>query len=228
MKKSITLSSDISLVRQCYEQLQQEIIQGILKPNEKLTIEPIKQRLGIGQNPIREALCMLVTSGLVEMEENKGFRVVAISETDIRDVYEIFTLIENSALELAIQHGDSDWEANIVAQLYKLSLVEKVTNPESYAIWAKQNHDFHIALIQGCNSPVLLDIRQKLYQKFDRYRYIAYRLRNNQLEINHQEHQALANAVLARDIKKAKNLMSHHINDAIEDVIQELKKYNVI
>ncbi len=227
MKRSVEFTLDSTFAQQCYEQLQLEIVQGILKPGEKLKVEPIKNRFGIGQSPVREALSRLAAFGLVEVEDNKGFRVAEISELDIRDTYAVFTEIETLALVWAIEHGDEEWETNIVAQLYRLSTVELSTSPVSPSFWAQRNYDFHVALISGCKSATLLEIRRHLYMKFDRYCQMSYRLSDYSSHGNHQAHKELADAVLKRDIVKAKALLFEHINSPLEDIIKEFKQHEL-
>lgn len=228
MKRSIKLNPENNLSQQCFQQLQMEIIQGILKPGEKLKVEPIKQRFGIGQSPVREALSKLSAFGLVEVEENKGFRVAPVSLADIYDTYATFTAIENMALALAIKHGDNEWEAQIIAQLHKLSSIELTKKPVSKAAWIEQNYNFHLALISGCKSPMLLEIRRHLYMKFDRYCQMSYQLSQYKLHDNHQAHQELARAVLQRNSKEAKKLMTEHINGSLEDIIKEFQKHDLL
>lgn len=217
-----------TLAQQCYDQLQEEIINGVLKPGEKLKVEPIKQRMSIGQSPIREALSRLAASGLVDMEDNKGFRVARISESDIRDIYATFTVIENLALAQAIERGDDAWEAGVVAALHQLALVEKQKTIVSYEVWAERNYAFHVALINGCNSPMLMNIRRDLYRKFDRYCRMAYNVTREELSVNHKEHKKLAEAALQRDVHKAQELMTYHLNGAREAVIETLKESNIL
>lgn len=228
MKRSVEFSLESTLAQQCFQQLQTEIIQGILKPGEKLKVEPIKQRFGIGQSPVREALSRLSAFGLVEVEENKGFRVAPVSLADIYDTYHVFTTIETTALAWAIKHGDDEWEAQIVAQLHKLSNIELAEKPLSSAVWIEQNYNFHLALISGCKSPTLLEIRHHLYMKFDRYCQMSYHLSKHQLHSNNQAHQELARAVLQRDSKEAKKLMTEHINGPLEDVVKEFQKHDLL
>jgi len=228
MKQTIKFSSESTLAWQCFEQLQNEIINGTLKPGEKLKIGPIKNRFSIGQSPVREALSRLASCGLVEIENNKGFRVSTISEADIRDTYHIFTLIENMALAMAIERGDDTWESSIVATLHSLGLIETSTTTHSYNVWALRNYNFHIALIAACGSPSLLHMRHYIYMKFDRYCKIAYQLDGHPLFLNHNEHIQLAQAVLARETSHAQALMTYHINGAIEAVITNMKENNLI
>lgn len=215
--------SNATLAQQCYEQIQHDIISGSLKPGEKLKVSLIKNRLSIGQSPIREALSRLVSFGLVETEDNKGFRVAEISETEIYDIYNIFTKMENMALAMAITKGDDAWEASIVYHLHKLALIENSKKISSCDIWTERNYNFHVALISGCQSPILLDIRHKLYLKFDRYCRISYQFRKNELSVNHKDHKELAQAVLGRNIEKSQSLMASHLNGALNQVIKTLK-----
>jgi len=228
MKRSVEFSLESTLAQQCFQQLQTEIIQGILKPGEKLKVEPIKQRFGIGQSPVREALSKLSAFGLVAVEENKGFRVAPVSLADIFDTYETFTAIENMALALAIKRGDDEWEAQIVAQLHKLSNIELAEKQVSLSVWVEQNYNFHLSLISGCKSLTLLEVRHHLYMKFDRYCQMSYQLLKHQLHSNNQAHQELARAVLQRDSKETKKLMTEHINGPLEDVIKEFQKHDLL
>lgn len=227
-KTLITTEKDNTLALQCYEQLQEDIINGTFAPGQKLKIELLKQRLDVGQSPIREALSRLVASGLVETQDNKGFRVAQVSEENIRDIYRTFFQIELLALNQAMELGDDAWEASVAAALHHLALVETRQEPVSYQVWSQRNYAFHVALISGCNSPLLLQIRANVYHRFDRYCRIAFNLSNMQLHLNHDEHKKLADAVLERNVKKVHELLEYHIFGALEDVIATLQKNNLL
>jgi len=219
---------DSTLVQQCYDQLHQEIMSGAVLPGAKLKVQPLMARFNMGQGPVREALSRLTATGLVEASENKGFRVMRMSETDVRDTYAIFTYIENLALELAIKHGDAAWEGSVVAALHLLSLVEGDEANDPYEVWAKRNYDFHVALIAGCNSPTLLDMRRRLYMKFDRYCRMAFNATNKNLPANHEEHRKMAGAVLSRNVALTREINTYHINANREMIIAKLKECNLI
>lgn len=216
-------NAEISLAQICFEQLENDIIQGVLKPGEKLKVEPLKERFDVGQSPIREALSKLSGLGLVESEENRGFRVTSVSEADIRDCFAVMTIIENICLAWSMQQGDDDLKANIVAQLYKLSLVEQDGAIRSYQSWVERNYEFHLALIAGCKSPLLLELRRFVYSRFDRYCRISYRLLKNKFHSNYEHHEKLAQAVLARDVALSEKLMTEHINGSLESIIEIFK-----
>lgn len=225
MKK---LESLTNLSGKCYQEIQNHILDGILAPGEKLTIEKLKTRYAVGHTPIREALSRLVDSHLVELQENRGFYVTAVSEADVRDIYATFTAIENLALKKAIELGDDAWGGAISAALYELALVEKNGKNVEYSVWRERNYAFHLALIAGCNSPCLLAMRNTLYKRFDRYCRMSFYLENTDLKVNHEEHALLAQAVLNRDSTTAVQLMAKHLNDPLEDIIRTLKNKKIV
>lgn len=220
-------SPEVNKANQCYDEIQEHIINGTFEPGKKLKVEELKQQLDSGASPIREALSRLVTSGLVTAHDNKGFYVAEMSENDIRDLYHTFLHIELLALSEAIKNGDDAWKTAIVGTLYNLGLIENNPEPTSYRIWSERNYAFHVALISGCNSPTLLDIRASIYRRFDRYCRVSFNLSNTVLQVNHEEHKNLADAVLNRDLATTTQLITHHILGALEDVITTLKKNNI-
>jgi len=224
-----TTRTETNLVNQCYEQIQDNIIDGTFTPGKKLKVKELKLLLKTGHSPIREALSRLATSGLVEAHDNKGFRVTKISESDIRDIYHTFLHIELLALTQAMKLGDDSWKASIVAALYSLSLIEndETLTTIPYQIWYDRNYAFHVALISGCNSPTLLRIRSDLYLRFDRYCRMSFTIAKLVIKTNHEEHKKLAQAALDRDHHTAHKLMTHHLLGSLEDVVKLFKKNNL-
>ncbi len=217
-------ASHETLVNYCYRNLRDKIIHGEFAPGEKLQIAKLKTRLNAGPTPIREALARLNSSGLIYSEENKGFWVKDVSESEIRDIYSTFNKIEILALSQAIDLGDSSWAAAIVAALYKLGIVEKGNPPIDPQLWLEQNYEFHSSLVIGCNSPCLMKIRENLYRLFDRYCYLSFLINKNSLVLNHKDHCDLAAAVIARDKETSCKLLTLHLENSLEQVIERLKK----
>ncbi len=151
-----------------------------------------------------------------------------MSEPDIRDIYNVYFNIEMLALEQAIKLGDDTWEANIAGALHKLAIIENKTEPVLYADWSQRNYAFHVALITGCNSPLLLELRADVFRRFDRYCRVAFNLSQQTLHLNHEEHKKMAEAVMQRNLPEARELMHYHIFGALEGVIETLKKNKLL
>lgn len=221
-------TSNQNLASICFNHIKNDIIQAVLKPNQKLKVAYFQEKYSTAQSAIREALSRLVTCGLVEAVDNKGFRVASISINDINDVYQTFTQIEILALMQAIDKGNQAWHASIVAALYELEQIETKTSKIEFATWSLYNSKFHKALISGCNSPLLLTIRNDIYNRFDRYCNIAFSLAKKDLSINHAEHRELAQAVISGNKEKTEKIITHHINGPLNEVISILQKNNSI
>ena len=107
-------------------QLRSDIIACRLMPNERLRVEALRERYGMGTSPIREALMRLEAEGLVELEQNKGFRVSEVSRENLLDLMHTRIEIENIALRWSIEKGDVEWEANLLSAFHRLSRQSKI------------------------------------------------------------------------------------------------------
>ena len=213
-----------TLAEYSYKTLKDAIINGTYLPGEKLRIETLKAHLKIGPTPIREALSRLVSTGLIEMESNRGFYVRKVSEDEVKDIYDTFLKIELLALTEAMKKGDAAWEANILATLHKLSAVEKSSASIDTTLWLQLNYEFHCALITGCNSPSLLNIREGIYQLFDRYCHLSLLNNEESLRLNHEQHEEIAKAVITRNEAKACQLITKHLEYSLKQVLKKLAK----
>lgn len=213
-----------NLADYCYKHIKEAIIRGELAPGEKLQVAKLKKRLNSGPTPIREALSRLTSSGLIIAESNRGFYVKNISEEEIRDIYATFLKIELMAINLAMELGDTAWEANIVASLHRLSAVENAPPPVDLVLWLEKNYEFHLSLIAGCRSPSLLKVREDLYQLFDRYCHLSLLLNQNLSALNNKDHRDMAKAVIDRDKEKACQLMTSHLENSLTQVLSSLKQ----
>jgi GntR family carbon starvation induced transcriptional regulator len=213
-----------TFVEFCYKSLKEGIIRGEFAPGEKLRIAKLKSQLNVGPTPIREALCRLTATGLVIAEANRGFYVKQVTENEIKDVYSTFTKIELLALDQAIDLGDITWEANIIASLHRLSVLEKTPSSIDTNQWLALNYDFHYSLVVACNSPCLLKIREDIYQLFDRYCHLSLLINPGFLPLNNKDHCEIATAVIARDKMKACQLTLLHLENSLEQVLKKLNK----
>lgn len=202
-----------NLTARAFKQLRADILACRLPPGEKLVISDLVAAMGVSLGAVREALSRLTSEGLVVSETNKGYRVAPITKADLEDLTRVRILIEVQCLENAIDHGDLKWESGIVATLFELSrtsLTDPAQPDRMKEDWAAVHARFHEALVAGCTSPWLLRIRDTLYSQSERYRSVSVPLDRMNRDI-HAEHQAIADAALARDKAKASAAMRRHL-----------------
>ncbi len=191
-------------------QLRQEIITGALEPSQKLRVAELSSRYNAAGTTVREALSRLVSEGLVTREENRGFRVAPASLADLSDLTRTRQILEREAFRLSMERGDANWEAEIVGQFHRLSVV--TPGPANFLEWEVPHRAFHHALLSACGNGMLLNLTDHLYDLGQRYRAIMldFDPRGGRHLIS--EHRALKDVALARNADKGANLLSAHLD----------------
>jgi GntR family carbon starvation induced transcriptional regulator len=203
-----------SLTSRAYVSLRTDIIEGTLGPGTKLKVEELRKRYGVGASPVREALSLLTSDGLIDRIDQRGFRVADVTNEGFADILKARCWLEELALRESIKHGDSEWEETVVLAFYRLSREPRsigdsktfVTNPE----WDNLHQAFHHQLLAACGSPILLEFCNRLYDQNARYRNFAsstsYPRRDTRLE-----HEKIMQATVDRDADlAAERLISHY------------------
>lgn len=213
------------------ENLRQDIVCGIFSPSEKLQMDQLKERYGVGYSPLREALSRLVSNGLVEVKEQCGFAVTPLSLTELYDLYHVRAQIDWMALELAIKCGDDEWEAEILSSWhrYKKYLQALLDGKVDSSAWGVNQKQFRDSLVSACNSPWLLRIRAMLYDQAERYRMICLRENGKQKQFISgliKENNKLVDALLSKNYKQAEKLMHDGWNKTIDMIAKHLKQNN--
>ena len=232
----------MTLTEQAYEIIRQDIINGNLAPTTPLRLDKLKARYGIGHSPLREALSRLQSERLVEAAPLKGFTVAPLSLDLMWDAIETRILIETRALRLSIKNGGDDWETNIVSALHALTLQTgrlrdaNDPKPSDFKTLEERHWAFHQSLLAACRSGWLLELSERLYAATERYRYPFHEAitGSSSAPDPQDEHQALADAVIDRDVDRSVALLDSHLRimgEQIEllmadgvDIIADLSK----
>lgn len=200
-----------SLTAEAYRLLRWDILAGRLKPGEKLKLDVLRDRYGGGATPLREALSQLSAEGLVDRQENRGFRVKPASAADFRNLLEARCIVEAAAVRLAIANGSEAWEDTLVVAESRLARLDRpVLNDDIAHEWESAHRRFHMALIDAAANPHLLEMCGRLYDRAIRYRALATTRAYPARDIE-TEHKAIVAAALDRDADRAvESLLSHY------------------
>lgn len=221
---STASSSEPTLASTVVDRLRAEIVHGSFAPGEKLRLEHIAERYGVGRTPLREACCRLAAEGLVSIIDQRGFRVSPISRADLLDLTRTRQQLESLALRASITRGDHAWEAGVTAALARLQSLSRPARrraPSFDREWEAEHGRFHAALLGACDSPWLLRFHSLLFGQSERYRRLslAPAARGAPQRDITGEHEALARAALARDVERACALLVEHIARTTERVL---------
>jgi DNA-binding GntR family transcriptional regulator len=202
-----------SVTAQVYSRARADILTGVLEPGQKLKIDELRQSYGSGSSPIREALSLLTSDGLVERVDQRGFRVALVSAEAFDELLTTRCWLEERALTESIARGDKDWEERVVLAEYHLSRRERSISKNAFIAnqdWERRHKDFHMALISASGSSILLNFCNQLYDQNVRYRHVAGKVAYPKRNIK-KEHQAIMQAALDRDAASAvAGLVEHY------------------
>lgn len=216
-----------TLASSVYDLMRQDILKGDLPPGEKLRVEYLRDRYGVGASPIREALNRLSVDGVVMRVDQKGFRVAEVSVAELDELIKTRCWLEETAIRESIAAGDDAWEERLVLAFHRLSKTPRSADEVTYAInpdWEVLHRAFHLALIGACGSRWLMSYCEQLNDLADRYRQLAVRVtypRRNELD----EHKAIMDAAVARDADKAVEVLMDHYRrtaDIIRDSVDQI------
>lgn len=216
--------ADRTLTASALSRIRADILACRLMPNERLRFEALRTRYGMGVSPLREALMRLEAEGLVQLEQNKGFRVAEVSRENLLDLMQTRIEIETIALRWSLEKGGVEWEANLLGAFHRLSRQTKIDPAEPDTIndaWSRDHAAFHAALVSACGSQTLMSIRERLFEQAERYVSLSI-MANAPLRDDVSEHRQLMRAALNRDTDKAIELNRLHISRTLDKVAASL------
>jgi GntR family transcriptional regulator, carbon starvation induced regulator len=221
---SVKRVADQTLTASALSRMRSDIIACRLMPDQRLRFEALRERYGMGVSPLREALMRLEAEGLVQLEQNKGFRVSEVSRENLLDLMQTRIEIESIALRWSLEKGGVEWEATLLGAFHRLSRQTKIdpNNPETISeAWSREHAAFHAALVSASGSQTLISIRERLFEQAERYVSLSI-MSNAPLRDDVGEHKQLMRAALNRDVERTIELNRLHISRTLDKVAASL------
>jgi DNA-binding GntR family transcriptional regulator len=144
---------------QIFHALTERILSGQLKPGDRLKELEVARQFNTSQAPVREALCRLEQSGLIESECYRGARVRAPHPHELREAYELRAVLDAHAGMLTARRLRGN--AGALRQLAENTRKAAVRN--DFAAYAAADMPFHRAIIQAAGNAVLLRVWDSLH-----------------------------------------------------------------
>ena len=194
-----------TLATQMHHRLREALLAGRLAPGARLKVQALAAEYGVGATPVREALSTLSAEGLVVRLEQRGFRAAQVSLEEFEELLRTRVWTEGLALREAIRAGDLAWEEQLVVAHHRLARTPRLDPLDR--VWEAQHVLFHQSLVAACPSRPLLEFLGQLRDRAGRYRAISRAYPGRHVSA---EHEAIANATLARDEGRAVALLEDH------------------
>ncbi|ELP5730251.1 GntR family transcriptional regulator [Vibrio vulnificus] len=203
----------------------QDILQGKLRPGQKLVVADLKEKYGVGASPIREALVQLSWIKYVKLEPQKGCWVAPFCEHELRDLYESLRVVSPVLLKKAIACSSEGWELDLLTAYHKLSRAKNIEISDSWSEWEERQQHFFTTLLAGAEAKNMYAFFSDLINQIKRYRYFALSQHQGHKHslFDIEEHEMIMKFALAKNSEEAVRLLDSHLDSSmkmIESAIQ--------
>jgi DNA-binding GntR family transcriptional regulator len=204
------------------DRLRDLIVQGELAPGDRLNERMLTERFGISRTPLREAIKMLASEGLVQLLPNRGAVVTSITRANALDMFQVMGVLESLAGQLACERASDRDIAEIEALHEQMRLHHKRSELNEYF---RLNQHIHQRIVDCAGNSELADIYRRLSVRLRRARYMA-NFSRERWDKAMEEHNQIFQALAERDSKRLKTLLGTHLENkfkVIEDWLETLE-----
>lgn len=199
-----------------YRRLKSVIIEGNLRPGQRLIEGKLAVTLNVSRTPLREAIQVLVQERFLERLPQGGVQVASISQRDIRDLNSVRSALEalaakNAARNVARRTPGPDYEVQLSELDAVIEQLSALTIEDETIEFLQLGRRFHQIIHHLSDNPRCSEILQHVIDSMERYRGLVPKSRNL---VAVEEHKAIANAIKRGDPQAAERLMREHIEGA--------------
>lgn len=196
------------------------IVQGRLAPGARLNERLLCQQLGISRTPLREAIKLLASEGLVVLLPNRGAQVAPLDAVRLAETLAVMGALEALAGELACRYA-SDAQIAEVAALHAEMLGQHARG--DLASYFRHNQAIHLKIVEAAGNATLANTYRQLNANVLRARYMA-NLSRERWDEAVREHQSILAALTTRDVSRLKRLLEEHLAHKLASVSLALHK----
>ncbi|ETW96306.1 MAG: hypothetical protein ETSY1_27180 [Candidatus Entotheonella factor] len=208
-------------VDDAYEQLKREILENRMSPGNQATELELAARLGMSRTPVHEALIRLEGEGLLELIPRHGARVLPVSPDDMREIYQLLTVLEpEAAADIARQQPGHDQLAGLEAATAEM---ERSIAAGDLDAWAKADDRFHRELLDLSSNRRLCAFVNTLFDQAHRARMMTLRLRQPPIRST-REHRAILRAIAKGDAEQTRQQFRAHRERAGQELLDILDR----
>ena len=211
----------VPLAQQVFQTLEEDILQGRLKPGEVITELRLSKALGVSRTPIREALQHLEQESLVEIRPNRGAVVLGITRDDLEVIYDMRIRLEGLAASLAAKTADEE-QLNAMKEVLDLQefYVEK-NNPDEQEIFDSR---FHEMVYEFSGKRILYEVLKNLHRRITRYRRLSVTDMDRARKAI-TEHREIYEAIRDGNGSLADTLTIRHVENAKRSALASFESY---
>jgi len=201
---------------QAYQYLKSAILNHELTQGAPISELAVAEALQMSRTPIREAMRILEREGLIVSYPSRGSFVSVITISDIEEIYELRSLLEEWALERSFNYitgEELDELEQCFRQAYETSCWEKL-----------HEHDkcLHNLIVQKAGSKRLKEFVDILNGQTEHIRYTS-SMQENRLTLSYKEHLEVIARIRQRDLPRAKDALHHHLHSVAASAMEVVR-----
>ena len=205
-----------------YQTLRDAILKCELPPGERLVIDDLARQLQVSAIPVREALQLLLSEGLVVNVPHVGATVAPISRESILEVFSVMEGLEIVSTRVATQRA-TDAEVETLAEI--VSQMDKALGAGDHEGWADLNKRFHLSISGLAQLPMLQEMMERVMDRWERVRRFYFSgVLVHRAEQAQQEHHEIVDAMRARNTDKLEGMMRRHNQGGLDSYTSYLDK----
>lgn len=202
-----------------YQHLVDQIIEGRLRPGQRVEEQMVASEFGVSRTPVRDALRQLAGTGLVESRPNKGAMVVDLKLEELSEIFEALGEFEALCARLAALRM-TQLERTALRTLHAEAAA--AAKAEDEARYDELNDQLHQAIYTGTHNPTISGTTENLRQRIMPFRAFA-GTAAHRIHESHLEHDALVTAILAGDAARAQDAMRDHVAKSSLNVLELMR-----
>ena len=188
--------------------LEDDILNGLLRPCDRLDEQTLASRFGVSRTPVREALRHLASSGLVEIRKNQGATVKRLTTAELIEMFQVMAELEGLSARLSARRMSSEEFEEMLEHNRECEALAKAGDHEAFFI---ANNLFHEVIFRGSHNKFLQVESRKLRNRVNVYRrHITFQPRRMKRTV--AEHNRIIEAIQAGDEEAADRLMREHVD----------------
>ncbi|MBU2960740.1 GntR family transcriptional regulator [Citreicella sp. C3M06] len=208
-----------SLHAELTDAIRNQIVNGDLAPGIRVPEKDLCTFYGVSRTPLREALKVLATEGLLSLEPNRGAWVSRITPEDLDEVFPVMGALEALSGELACKHI-SDAEIGHIRVLHRQML--KHYEKRELAKYFEVNQQIHEAILNAARNETLATQYRSLAARVRRARYVANMTQERWAQAT-DEHEQIMDCLETRDGERLSYVLKLHLENKLETVRQWLQ-----
>ncbi|MBX6374386.1 MAG: GntR family transcriptional regulator [Acetobacteraceae bacterium] len=190
-----------------YAALRRAIMEGRLRPGQRMREQELSEMLQVSRTPIREALSRLQSDGLVVFTPRVGLTVATLDDAAVVELYETRAVLEGAAAQLAARYANP----RDIATLHALLRAQEEVPPDPAALF-RHNRAFHEALYSAAHNRFLLKSLQALHDAMSLLGPTTLAAPGRR-EQAHAEHCRIVEAIERRDAAAAEAEARQHVRN---------------